>query len=103
MALGALLLGALYLVIGLGLLTSTSRANRSAAAPPSPTVASQPLREPTPTWGAVRASPTVPAVPSPTPIPDRQVSPTPAPPVGDLFHLTVIHSNDTWGYTRPCG
>lgn len=37
---------------------------------------------------------------TPTPIPTPTPSPTPTPrPIG----LTVLHTNDTWGYSEPCG
>ena len=48
-----------------------------------------------------------------SPLPAAQVRPTPSPsptlaapmataPAGDL-ELTLLHSNDTWGYLAPCG
>jgi 2',3'-cyclic-nucleotide 2'-phosphodiesterase (5'-nucleotidase family) len=46
---------------------------------------------PTPTF-----TPTKP----PTPVPTSFPTPTPTPqPIG----LTVLHTNDTWGYSEPCG
>ena len=45
------------------------------------------------------ATPTAVATPSPSPVP-----PTATPvPQGSPFTLTLLHTNDTWGYTRPCG
>jgi hypothetical protein len=41
---------------------------------------------------------------SPLPSPVVSLPPTPTPPVQvDGFHLTVLHTNDTWGYLLPCG
>jgi hypothetical protein len=64
--------------------------------------------------GALTATlaPTAPSslLPSPTAVPESPVAapsptaPPPAQPVGsDHFHLTVLHTNDTWGYLNPCG
>jgi hypothetical protein len=36
--------------------------------------------------------------PSPTPTARPEGSPE-----GAVFSLTIVHTNDTWGYTRPCG
>jgi len=35
---------------------------------------------------------------TPTPIPTSTPTPTPQP-----IELTVMHTNDTWGYSEPCG
>lgn len=43
-------------------------------------------------------SPTKP--PTSTPLPSPTPSPTPPPPP---ISITLVHSNDTWGYTLPCG
>jgi hypothetical protein len=49
-------------------------------------------------------------LPSPTAVPELPVA-TPSPtapsltrPIGpDDFQVTVLHTNDTWGYLNPCG
>jgi hypothetical protein len=52
------------------------------------TLAAATLAAATPTSTPTRAKPT--QVPTPTY-------------ADDLFHLAIVHSNDTWGYTEPCG
>jgi hypothetical protein len=90
LALAGLLVGIAYVGVGLWALSQTSSARSSAdAAIPSPTAA--PVEEPSPT-------PTQPAVPTATP---QQL--TVDLPPGERFDLTIVHSNDTWGYTLPCG
>lgn len=42
----------------------------------------------------------VPPTAAPTPTPTRPPTPTPTP---QPITLTVLHTNDTWGYVRPCG
>ena len=37
---------------------------------------------------------------TPTPIPTPTPAPTPTP---QPIELTVLHTNDTWGYSEPCG
>jgi 2',3'-cyclic-nucleotide 2'-phosphodiesterase (5'-nucleotidase family) len=37
---------------------------------------------------------------TPTPIPTSTPTPTPTP---RPIELTVLHTNDTWGYSEPCG
>jgi hypothetical protein len=73
-----LVAAACALVAGLGLLLT---ACGSPEGPVSMTAVPSPAAKPT-------ASPTF--TPSPTPSP---------PPIT----ITLIHSNDTWGYTLPCG
>lgn len=99
-------LGLTCIVAGFGLLTwtprSTSLAQREAAqarlsameqtgAAALPTlvmmVTSAPAEAPTLTVSA-----------SPTATQAVSLSET-----GATFTLTIVHSNDTWGYTRPCG
>jgi len=48
-----------------------------------------------------RPTSTATAVPSPTPLPQTP-TPTPTSPA-QPFTLTLLHTNDTWGYTEPCG
>ena len=45
------------------------------------------------------------AAATPTSLPTRAKPTQAATPTlaDDLFHLAVVHSNDTWGYTEPCG
>ncbi|MCD6553153.1 MAG: hypothetical protein J7M16_03975 [Anaerolineae bacterium] len=51
---------------------------------------------PTLTTTATTAAPITAA---PTPTPTIPPSPTPASPIT----LTILHTNDTWGYVWPCG
>jgi hypothetical protein len=39
---------------------------------------------------------------TPTPIPTPTFTPTPTPTPRPI-ELTVLHTNDTWGYSEPCG
>jgi len=43
-------------------------------------------------------SPTSTPTKAPTPVPRPSPIPTPQP-----IELTVLHTNDTWGYSEPCG
>ncbi len=113
LALGAVLLGGLYVALGLWLLgrqpvqnggrRATATPTGTPIIPPRPTVAPTPVRLPTLTVVHVTRptplpSPTVP--PTPTSSPAMVASPTLT---TELFLLAVVHSNDTWGYVRPCG
>jgi hypothetical protein len=91
-ALGAILLGAVYVVGGLWLLSWTSQ--KRSAALGSPTAARAGL--PSPTAKAPTAVVDNPGASATTP---AALSSSP----DGLFRLTVVHSNDTWGYVRPCG
>ena len=131
LALGVILLGLVCIVVGFGVLTWTPRdtsvALAMATSAISPTVLPVSGSRSTPTavtTGAPSATPTVapsatptatlmpsrlPALaliatstntPPPSPTPTRKA---PAAPEGTSLSLTIVHSNDTWGYTRPCG
>ena len=69
---------------------------------PFPTATAQatatPTAEPTHTPG--QATPTPQVVSTPTPA-AAQSTPTAA--ADEHLALTIVHSNDTWGYTWPCG
>jgi 2',3'-cyclic-nucleotide 2'-phosphodiesterase (5'-nucleotidase family) len=52
---------------------------------PMPTTVAPVASTPTPTFIPI---PTIPPTPTPTPPP---------------ITLTVLHTNDTWGYVQPCG
>ena len=80
----------LYAFVGLWLISRPQRTDSAAAVAVTPR-STQPPTATTmlPTW---------------TPVPTLVVpSPTPEPPDDGLFRLTIVHSNDTWGYTLPCG
>ena len=86
-------LGVLALIVlGLGYLTMSGRPETESDETPSPPpssslTVSSPLSSP---LSADLASPL----------------PTQAPPTAEAilpFELTVLHSNDTWGYLLPCG
>ena len=55
-----------------------------------------PMPAPVPTTVAATSTPVAAA---PTPTPTIPPTPTPASPIT----LTILHTNDTWGYVRPCG
>jgi hypothetical protein len=119
LALGVILLGLACIVVGFGLLTwtprdasvalamatpqitptllpaSVSHATRTVEPSATPTDALTPSRLPT---LALLATPTNTPLPSPTPVRNPLVTPE-----GTSLALTIVHSNDTWGYTRPCG
>ena len=110
-------LGALaLLVIGLIRLSGSTQLTAEAedtAAPSittleltSPLPAEIPSRLPSPLDSPLPAeilSPLPPALDSPLPTPVfAAVSETDTAPV-DGFRLTVLHTNDTWGYLLPCG
>jgi hypothetical protein len=46
---------------------------------------------------------TLTATVSPLPSPTRDALPTVTPGPSTSFQLTVLHTNDTWGYLLPCG
>lgn len=120
----SILLGVGHIVAGVGLLlpepgrvvvgwvveptaTLTFTATVTPTRPPMATAA--PTRTPSPT---ARPSPTVAPLPTlamlsiPTETPLPTPTPTPGPrdaPEEAAFSLTIVHTNDTWGYTRPCG
>ena len=106
LAFAAILGGFLLTAIGgLLVLSWVSSAAASAAdATPLP-VAQTPSAELT---AQQRSTPTrlpdtptaLPTRPKPTEAASKGLTATPA---QDLFQLTVIHTNDTWGYIEPCG
>ena len=93
LALAALFVGIVYIGAGLWALSRASSARSSAhtTTANSPTATPAPVDRPS-------ATPTQPTAPTATP---RQAA-MDLPP-GQRFDLTVVHSNDTWGYTLPCG
>jgi hypothetical protein len=56
-----------------------------------------PTQTPAPTL-VVLSPPTY--TPAPLPVPVLQ---TDGAPKGTALALTIVHTNDTWGYTEPCG
>lgn len=92
-----LALGVVFGVLGAvagGLWAMTPKETPTAVAQSTST----PTLTPTP-----RPTSTATAVPSPTPLPETPtVTPTPTP-AAEPFTLTLLHTNDTWGYTQPCG
>ena len=81
-------------LIAAGLWAMSPRSIPAAVAEATPTAMATATRHPTYT-----------ATPSPSPtLPPATPSPTPQPTVRqEPFTLTLLHTNDTWGYTRPCG
>ncbi|MDH7484723.1 MAG: hypothetical protein QHJ81_00430 [Anaerolineae bacterium] len=69
----------------------------SCAGPTAPTTPTS--APPTPTPLPPTATP---VPPTPTPVPP---TPTPVPPTATPapFALSLLHTNDTWGYMLPCG
>jgi hypothetical protein len=65
-----------------------------------PTATDPPL--PTLSLMAATAAPT--AITPPTLLPTlTETQPVSLAETGATFTLTIVHTNDTWGYTRPCG
>jgi len=52
--------------------------------------------------GSTSAPPPAPVLSSAAPTPTPTIPPTPTP-TPQPITLTVLHTNDTWGYVRPCG
>lgn len=106
--LGLGLLG--LLVFGLLRLAHNDRPAAERQEVASPALIAQDLSSP---LAAALLSPISAAQESPLPSPTaalesavRAPSPTAPPPTrlsGPGFHLTVLHTNDTWGYLNPCG
>ena len=111
-AYSAILVGIICTVIGVAILSWAPKAPE-VAADMSPTLTVHPQAVTSPLNTLVIQSPlpiaTSPPKPSATRIvaPTRtlppQVTPTPVQLTSGLFHLAIVHSNDTWGYTLPCG
>jgi len=78
---------------GLGMLFVGWAAFLEHAPQPSPTSTA------TATATAVAAATSLPT-PTSTPTPPPSPSPTSEP---SAFELTILHTNDTWGYVYPCG
>jgi hypothetical protein len=86
---------------------------------PTATLAATQVPTGTPTWTPTHTpESTATSTPTHTPQPARTLvatsGPTSAPaptsisesgdtPEGPALALTIVHTNDTWGYTRPCG
>jgi hypothetical protein len=102
------LLGLLCAGVGLLVLIWRPETVLSVLAVATPTEALSPSLTPVPS-----ATPTATIRPTNTPSPTETPPPTePAPTAtqpaaaanpADTFPLTILHSNDTWGYTLPCG
>lgn len=90
----------LLIVIGLGYGIGGLWFLTFAARRPSVVAAAQ-TPSPQPTATAVPFPPTW----TPTLPPTATTLPTPPATAGPqvLTHVTIVHSNDTWGYTLPCG
>ena len=104
LAIAGVLLGLLYVGGGIGYLSWSSRRAPGGAAPTSPastpvTVSRQATLDAAATsMASLRA--TAAAQPTPTHTPTPRPTVTLAP---ELTEIVVLHSNDTWGYTLPCG
>ncbi len=109
---GILALGVLLIIAGVWLVRWTHRAasaqttaTASALARANPAASSTATAEqtrPLPTLVVTVHAPT--AVPTRTPSPTASSpTPTPSPLPPGTIELSVVHSNDTWGYTLPCG
>ena len=104
-ALGAVLLGILCIIAGIWILNRTpNEAVVAATAPALATAATAPTARPTGTPAPEIARPTN-AATLPPGVQDAPPTPTATPLTlqSGLFHLTIVHSNDTWGYLMPCG
>jgi hypothetical protein len=114
-AYGAILAGVICIVVGVAILswtpeTPAAAANTHPTPDAHPQVATSPLNTlviltPLPATTSL-PKPTATRIVAPTHTPSPQVTPdtpTPVQLTGGLFHLAIVHSNDTWGYTLPCG
>jgi hypothetical protein len=93
----AIVLGLICIVAGFGLLTWRPGSVSASGQTASSAVLLTPTAIQVPTLALMVTS-------APTPLP----TPTAKQPVslaetGATFTLTIVHSNDTWGYTEPCG
>jgi len=100
-AVALILTGLVVIVLGAALLIAPRVAG------PYPTPVASPTFENTPAIPTQRPTPTPPTynslAPTLTPTPSPQAPPpSTLPPVENLT-LVIVHSNDTWGYIRPCG
>lgn len=107
LALGTVALGILLTAIGLSMLSWRPRTQSASVAADEPTstriVAVLPtLAPPTATPTPLPATPTLtkPPTVSPTAAPTQTPK---VPAASKSFEIAIIHSNDTWGYTQPCG
>ncbi|MBN1639704.1 MAG: hypothetical protein JXA09_00620 [Anaerolineae bacterium] len=109
LAIVGILLGLLYVGGGIGYLTWSSRRAPGAQIPQAPAstqaaaAATTPVRQATLDAAATRLTSlraTAAAQPTATPSPTPQPTPTLA---AGLTEIAILHSNDTWGYTLPCG
>jgi hypothetical protein len=94
-----IVIGLGYGVGGLWLLSWHGRRPPVAAATHTP----QPQSAATATALPSTSTPTVPANIVPTSTPAPTASPTVVVRPAALTQITIVHSNDTWGYTLPCG
>ena len=107
LALGAVALGILLTGIGLWTLGWRPQSQPAAAAVNEPTATRIVAVLPTATMPPPTATPTEPPPTAtatrtpgaPTPFPTASQVPGPS----ESLELAIVHSNDTWGYSRPCG
>ena len=107
-ALGAMLLGLLFVLAGVWVLSRTSRVRAARLQPhPTATVAlpatatRRPDPTPTPRPTNTPVEPTATAIVTPSPSPT--LAGLDAEPGDGTLELTVVHTNDAWGYLLPCG
>jgi hypothetical protein len=100
MALGAVALGVLLTAIGLWILSWHPHTQPASAAAGGPTATR--IVAVLPTLAPPTETPT-PVPPTPTQPTQTPVPPTPSPTASEPLELAIVHSNDTWGYTQPCG
>jgi hypothetical protein len=129
LALGVIVLGAACIAAGVGLLLPKSGSavvGRVAAATQTTAPTATETATPVPTWTPTSTATVTPAstetppraFSTQTPVPTLALLSTPAytpeplptpaqgaggPPEGTALALTIVHTNDTWGYTEPCG
>jgi hypothetical protein len=94
------------ILIGLLVLSLAAAGCGSQTATPGPDLQQSPLVafSPLPTATRDPTAAPLPTEPSPTatPVPTSAPTVTPTPSLGSL-ELVVLHTNDNWGETEPCG
>jgi hypothetical protein len=114
LALGAVLLGLLYVVAGVWVLSrsSSARAARlepqetaTPVLPATPTALATATRrpDPTPTPQASNTPVEPTSTATSTPLPSPTASKPVVEPGDGILDLTIVHTNDAWGYLLPCG
>ena len=102
-ALGVVMAGLLLALVGVWLIGWGPNARAiSAAKSATPTSAPPIIITKIIQWPSPTTAATTTPLPTATPLqPTPTVTQTTLP--GETLDLVIVHTNDTWGYTRPCG